>query len=368
MQHDRVGGEGAGLVQAQHVHAGERLHRVGLLHQRAVAGDTHRAQPVGHGDGHQQAVGDQPHDHHRDLHALHQREIVDRGEGRQHHIQEQGHQQDRADQQVEVPLQRRGHPAEGPRALGDLPGQGLPADLVGLVAGAAGDAEAAGVDRVAGALGDVVRLAGEQRLVARHVAFADHHAVDHQLVAGPGLQHVALHDVLGADGPRGAVADHRGLGAGQQGDAVQGALGAHLLHQADQHIDQHHAHRDQRVGVPSQGDQRNAQHVEDVVDEGEDVVADDPGIGAAGAPRNRVALAAGAPGGGLLLREADGGCGSGGGGGCRHGGNPLGASAVSDESDRPSDPVWDRRGWGRPRFGDRSRLDRCLCAGCTPNS
>ncbi len=87
------------------------------------------------------------------------------------------------------------------------------AHLLGLVAAAAGDHEAAREQLVAHVLGHQVALAGEQRLVGLHVLAAGHAAVDHHLVARVQHQQVAEHQLAGVDLPLLALPDHRGFRA-----------------------------------------------------------------------------------------------------------------------------------------------------------
>ena len=74
----------------------ERLDRVGLLHQRALVGDAHRTQRVGHDDHQKQAAGRQAKDNRRGLDALQQVAVLvekvvetDQGAKEEDHNQQQ---------------------------------------------------------------------------------------------------------------------------------------------------------------------------------------------------------------------------------------------------------------------------------------
>ncbi len=187
---------------------------------------------------------------------------------------------------------------------GHLVGEARRADGLGLVPAVAGHAEAARQHGVARALDDEVGLAGEQRLVELEIARADDAAVDHDLVAGPRPDGVADDELAGVDLALAAVAQHDGVRPGEDGDAVEGALGAHLLVEADHGVGQHDADRQQRVEVVTERDEHDGQHEEDVVDEVEDVVADDLAVGAAGGDGHVVALAGRPPARDLGLGQA----------------------------------------------------------------
>ena len=291
VQADDVGRERPGLVGAEHVDVRQRLDRVGLLDQRPLAGHAHRAQGVGQDDGEDQAVGDQADDHGRRLHALDERQVLAEvlGDDQRH----EGDRQDQQDPHEHVGLVLQGREKAAVRlGLGrDLVGEAAGADRLGLVAAVAGDAEAARQHGVAGALDDEVGLAGQQRLVELEIAPSDHAAVDHDLVAGLRPDGVADDELDRVDLALAAVAHHDGVRPGQDGDAVEGALGAHLLEEADHRVGQHDPDRQERVEVVAHRDQHGGQHEEEVVDEVEDVVADDLAVGAAGGGGNVVALA-----------------------------------------------------------------------------
>jgi len=299
-----VGGQGTRLIQAQGVHLGERLDGVALLHQHAAAGDAHRRERVGYRDGEEQPVGHQAGDDGRILDAVGEVRAREQRAGEQQDLDVGHDQQDRPDHEVDLALERRQDAAEGARAGRDLSGQALRADALGRIADAARDAEAAGIDERAGHLGDQVGLASELRLVHIHAPLADHPPVDHDLVAGADHEHVADDEVHGGGRALPAVADYRRLGACQQGDVVERALGTDLLDDAHEHVERDHAGRDEGIGRATEQDEREAEQGEAHVDEGEDVLADDLPVGAPGRWRRAVAQAARPPRPRLSLREA----------------------------------------------------------------
>lgn len=99
-----------------------------------------------------------------------------------------------------------------------------------------GDHEAAGHDGVPGALDDRVGLAGEQGLVDLQAVGLHDLAVDHHLVAGAQFDDVVEHDLRGGHRDGGPVPPDRGPGLADDGQAVQGLLGAPLLDDADRGV------------------------------------------------------------------------------------------------------------------------------------
>ncbi len=294
VQADHVGGQRPRLVGAEDVDVGERLHGVGLLDQHPLAQHADGAEGVGEGDREHEAVGDEGDDDGRHAHALDERQVLadaaapdEDGEGE--HDDEQ-----RADDEVDLALQGRQLAAVAGRLGGELVGEALEPDLLGLVVAAAGGAEAAREQGVAVGLEDEVGLTGEERLVDLEPALAAHAPVDDYLVAGAQAEQVADHDLRGVDLALGAVAHDRRLGARQDRDAVDGALGADLLKEADERVGQDHADGDEGVEVAAEDDEEDPEAEVEVVDEVEDVGADDLLVGAAGVHLDVVALAGGA--------------------------------------------------------------------------
>ena len=112
---------------------------------------------------------------------------------------------------------------------GEPPGVAGRPDVAGELAAAAGHAEAARAQLVAGVLDHRVGLAGEQRLVGLDPAAVEQRPVDHDLVARPHPQHVAAHHRLRRDLDLPAVADDEHRRPVQQLEPVELALGPDLL-------------------------------------------------------------------------------------------------------------------------------------------
>ena len=157
---------------------------------------------------------------------------------------------------------------------------------------APGDAKASREKLVACPLADQVRLAGQLRLVHLHRSVAHHGPIDDDLVSRTDDQQVAAHDLARIDALLATVADYLRRRAGQKGDSVELALGAHLLEDAHAGVREHHHQREDRVQGAPEKHQQQAQHVEDVVDEAEDVSENDLAVGAPGRRRRNVDLAA----------------------------------------------------------------------------
>ncbi|GAA3096907.1 hypothetical protein GCM10020254_47760 [Streptomyces goshikiensis] len=176
--------------------------------------------------------------------------------------------------------------------LGQLGGVGLAADLGGGEGAAAGDDEGAGHDGVAGLLQDGVGLAGEQGLVdLQAVGLADG-AVDDDLVAGAEFDDVVEDDLGGGDLGGRAVAADAGFGLADDGEAVQGLLGAQLLDDADAGVGDDHV-AEEAVLDRRDDEHDHPQDADDGVEPGEDVGADDVGGRAAAADGDVVDVAAG---------------------------------------------------------------------------
>jgi hypothetical protein len=101
-----------------------------------------------------------------------------------------------------------------------------------------------------------------------------------------------------------SIAQHAHLGAGEQRDLIQLALGVDLLHRADQGI--HHPLTDagERIVVLAQRNQRDADCEQNVVEEVEQVGANDVPVRSAGAKAGGVGFAALLARADFLLRQA----------------------------------------------------------------
>jgi hypothetical protein len=232
---DAIGGQGPGFVQAQQVDMTDRLDRIGFLDQRSLARYPQRAHGIGHGGHEEKTLGHQGHDNGCHAHSFNQGQALDQERDGQQDTQLGGQQYQDADDKVDVSLQRRLDLAKGPGAGGHLVDHAVGADALGLVESAARHAVATRVARLSGLLGYPLRLASKQRLVYFHLPVADHLAIDDDLVTGTGNQHVAQHDLGGVKAPLLSIAEHSGLGTGQEGNLVQLALGPTFL--VDAHDD-----------------------------------------------------------------------------------------------------------------------------------
>ncbi len=164
---------------------------------------------------------------------------------------------------------------------------------------------AARVDLVADALGDHVRLTRQLRLVDLHAALGEL-PVHHDLVARFHGHEVAYHQLLGSHRALHAVADHPGRRPGQQRDLVQRLLGADLLVDADRDVGADDPDGDEGIEGSAHHDECEAEQEQHVVDEGEDVLADDGGVGSRRRWRRRVAQSLLVAGGRLGLGQAGG--------------------------------------------------------------
>ncbi len=275
-------GEGAGLVDADHVDPGQRLDRVQPLDERAAPG--HAAGGDGEGDAREQheALGDERDDARgglgdrlADRGVVHVQGEDERPADRDHHE----HQQPQ--QAVDVLLQRRERLAVALGLADELVGVGVGADLVGEVDPRPGDAERAGLHGVAGAPGDRVGLAGEHRLVELQAAGLGERAVGDDLLARAEPDRVAGDDVLDEQRALLAVPQHAGARGDEQGEPVELLLGPDLLQDPDPGVDQQDDREDQ-VRDLSGDDQGDRERAQDQVEQRERVLADDRPVAAAG--------------------------------------------------------------------------------------
>ncbi len=137
----------------------------------------------------------------------------------------------------------------------------------------AGDDEAAGQQLVPRLLGDGVRLAGDEGLVHLHLPGEDR-PVRRDLAAGGELYHVLPHQLIHRQIPDLSVPDDPHLGRGEEGQLLDGALGAQLLDDADDGVGRHDEEEGHVLPVPHQ-QQAHRQHHENQVEVGEDVLPDD---------------------------------------------------------------------------------------------
>ena len=280
LQGEPVGGERAGLVEADHVDVVEGLDGVDVLHDRSGAGDAQRAD--GGDDGHrqQQPNGDHGGDGRgRGLERLAEPAVLEVELDEERGREEEGEEQQHAQQAPEAQHQRRGPSHDLTRGGRQPHHVGLGADALRLVVAVAGHAEAARVELGAGSARDRLRLAGQQRLVELG-AVRDQRPVRHDLVAGHQMQQVALDDLLRGDGALDSVADHGRLWRGERAKAAQPPGRDELLQRGDGDVGGDDGADEEAVAELADGDQREDHRAERDVEEGQRVAADDVAVAA----------------------------------------------------------------------------------------
>ncbi len=232
-----AGGDGARLIEAEGVHAGEGLDAVGLLDENTLGSEAGGRDGEDRGSEQHEALRNHAEDgrrrgEHRLAHRrpLHEHRAREEGEA-------QGHEQGRAESD---------NGAKGREDLGldlfDILGLGVYLRRIAVATHlgharheAAALHEAAGVEGAAGTLRNGDGLAREKGLVAVHVTLDDL-AVRRDLVA-VGEAHEVVDDELGGrDGGVGAVAQHADLLLGEDRELVDDALGTDLLEDADDEV------------------------------------------------------------------------------------------------------------------------------------
>jgi len=201
-------------------------------------------------------------------------------------------------------LQRRLDYAKGARLGSNRVGEALGSHPPHDKQRAARHNEAAGKQLIARPLGHVIRLAGQQRFVHLNLPVANQDTIHHNLIAGAHDDNIAAHQFFRADGALLAFANHRDFGPRQQSDAIQLALGAHFLDQANNDVHQDQADAGQGLVGPPDGNHHRTDAEQHQVDQREDILAEDAGQRAAAGKLKVVALAARAPGAHPRLVEA----------------------------------------------------------------
>ena len=143
------------------------------------------------------------------------------------------HADEHEQQPVDRPLERRARMPELARLPRDARGVALLADCSHEIRAGALDGERARSHLFARVLRHRLRLARQDRLVEREPVAAPQRSVGDDLVARVEQHDVALDDLLDADAPRLAVAQHVRGGRDERGEAVERSLRAHLLRDAD---------------------------------------------------------------------------------------------------------------------------------------
>jgi hypothetical protein len=249
-----VGGQGAGLVRADHRRRTERLHRLQVADQRPASGHAGGAHGQRQGQRREQPLRDQGDDHpDREQEAGPQRGPEGEGHAEEDHPGADREATDGPHRPVQVQPQGRGAAGDlaGQPGDGAQPGPGPgghdhhPAAPGGDVG--AGEDQVGRLGRVRGrdlegvhTSGDRFGLAGQGRVVDLEVIGGLHPAVDRHPVALGEQQDVAWDQLGRGDPPLAAIAQGRRLLREQRRQRPGGPLGPVLLHEAEGAIDQHH--------------------------------------------------------------------------------------------------------------------------------
>ena len=303
----RAFGDGAGLVGAEHVDAGEHFDRRQLLHQTAVASEAHHTHCERNAGEQHQALR-----HHADetgdgaddalLPADVTPEELAAGEQQAHRDDHVTHPGDDA---VDVVAQGRVDEREPAGFFGQLGCVVLGAHLGDQHSSCAGHHRAAAEHVGADRLHRRVGLAGEERLVDLQVVAGEHRAVGHHLRAAAQLHHVVLHQFVNLQLDHLPVAHCVGAGRVDHAQLVEHALGAQLLHDTDDAVGDDDA-AEQGVLRAAGRDHERGEDAHDEVDRCEHVGPHDLPHGARGRRRDRVAEATSESVGDLRSGEADG--------------------------------------------------------------
>ena len=272
--------DGARLVQAQHVHARERLHAIEILREGLLAGQAHHAHAEYRAREGYQPGGDHPDDgaYRRDYDVVDVGRIAEKLGAEERHAH--GHDDDahHFDDQHERPPYLRGRFLEIFGAGGDLHHKVFRAYVFDAALRFPRHHKAPRNDVVADVLDDGVGLSRHEGLV--HLAPPLHDdGVRAHLPARGKFHHVVEDDLFDGDLLQVAVAEDEGFGRGEQGEFVHGALGAQLLHYAHQRVENY---EDEEAEVPDavhavvdKARQQHRQRHEDEVEKREDVGAQD---------------------------------------------------------------------------------------------
>ena len=268
-------GDGARLVEAERVHAGERLHAVRLLDE-----DLAHGEPRGrYGEDARGEKDESLGNHADDRRDGRENRIVDRGTAREERAEEesepQGHEADSGD--VDDRVERAAN--LGPDRL-DVLRLGVDARRITFATHprhlrdeAAGVHEAPGEQLAAGLLGDRRALAREEALVHGH-ASADHDGVGGHLVAVGETDEVIDHELRRVHLDAGTVANDRHGTLREDRELVDHALRANLLEDADGDVREHDAHEERVSPLLGDGDEHEHGEVHGV-EERERVVCED---------------------------------------------------------------------------------------------
>ena len=293
----------AGLIHAEHVHMGQRLDAVHILHEHALARELQAAGRDG--DARQQVKALRDHaDQGRDrgFHGVAQRQALEHG-------QEMTQEQDDAERD-ERDADDRDELCQGEHHLGlcradiaprlgrQLCRIALRADMRQLHAGAAGDHKAAGLQRVARIFQNGVGLAGDQGLVHLHLS-----GIRADLVARRKFHDVIADKLICTHGDALAGADGLSRSCRDKRQLIDSALSADLLKAADDCVSRSDE-QEHQIFERADKAQAQRQHQEDQVEEGQDILLDDLPLGLRIGRRHNVAQAVALPELGLLRRKA----------------------------------------------------------------
>src|SRR5712692_7519597 len=283
-----IGGQRAGFIHTEHIDIAERLYRIGLLHQRALAGDAHRPQRVGHADRQKQAVGHQPDDDDSHLERFYSRKLPGQCTKQQQQLEKEREQQQHANHQVDLALQGSVDTTKRARTCRQPVGDALRTYLLGPVERTAVHAKAARVQLIPLLLEHEIGLSCKQRLVNVDTLRLKDWPIHHNLIPWTHLQHIAHHYLLRNNRALLPVTNDYRRGSIEQSNPIEYALGPYLLDHTDHHVEQYHRHGHYGIADLAQQHQGQAQHKQDSIDRCKDVLANNLHIGSAGLHRQRI--------------------------------------------------------------------------------
>ena len=277
-------GDGAGLVQADHVDACETLDRRELVDEDLSVRELRRTDGErDRGDEHESERDHRGDRGDRVDHGLHPLAGFPRrcptAEGDHLRVDdEQTHRADDPAHPLQNPVDRRadlgGDEREALGLRGEGVGVGIRADARRLGEALTRHDDRPGQRIIARALVHGIRLPRQHRLVDLEGARVDDHRVRRDLVAGAQDQDVVLHDLRGHDLDVLPVATDAGARGVQQRQPVQRRLRAELLPAADDRV-RERGEAEQRVLPASEHEQHEEAREDDAVEQREHVRADD---------------------------------------------------------------------------------------------
>ena len=292
-----------GLVQAEHVHGGERLDRVQLLGERAAPSHLQRCDRERDAREQDQALRHECHaGGDRRRHRFVERDVALPQRGPEDDRERDQRADEHEQQPVERALERRARMAEGPSLACQPLGVALRADCSHGVRARPLDRERARANLLAAPPCDRLCLTREDRLIDGEGGSRVEPPVRNHLVARLQLDEVARDDLLDADEPRLPVAHDSPRRGDERCQAIEGTFRADLLADADSRVADQDG-EEERVLPRAEGQRHNSGDEQDHVEHGENVGADDAREGAArGGRLDHSAL--GQPAFGLLFCQA----------------------------------------------------------------